>query len=79
MPGTTRKETIMAFLTPDKIRTETIGGKTLTINQKIMPANYPAPKDVASYVKKGQPMKPCALLAGTGKAKGSTVHNTPMA
>jgi len=68
----------MAFLTPDKTRTVQIGSETLTINQKIVPDSYRAPKDVASYVKKGQPMKPCALLASTGKAKGIIVHNTPM-
>lgn len=65
-----------AFLTPDSVRTVKIGGETLTIKQKIIPDNYPAPKYVASYVQKGQPMKPCTPLAGTGKAKGITVHNT---
>jgi len=68
----------MAFLTPDKIITAKIGNEALTINQKIMPATYLAPWYVASHVQKGQPMKPCALLAGTGKPKGITVHNTPM-
>ena len=64
------------FLTPDKIITLTVGGKTLTVNQKIIPDSLRADKDVASYVKKGQPMKPCAPVGTAGKPLGITVHNT---
>ena len=62
------------FLIPDKIVT-TING--LKIKQKIIPNSMKAPKDVASWCKKGSKMKPCAKLNnGTGKPKGITVHNT---
>lgn len=64
------------FLKPDKIVTTTNG---LSIKQKIVPDSLVATKDVASYVKKGQKMKPCKKLNdGTGKPKGITVHNTGM-
>jgi len=66
------------FLTPDKIRTVAIAGRTLTINEKIIPDNMVAPKDVASHIRKGQPMKPRALLGGNGKPKGVNIHNTNM-
>lgn len=66
----------MAFLTPDKIITVNVGGEILTIKQKIVPDSARATKYVASYVLQGQPMKPCALLSGTGKPKGITIHNT---
>lgn len=69
----------MAFLTPDKVRVENIGGSTITIKEKITPNGAKATKDICSYVKKGQPVKPNALLNnGTGKPKGITVHNTAM-
>lgn len=62
------------FLKPDSIITTENG---LTIKQKIIPDNLLAPKDVASWCKKGQKMKPCAKLNnGTGKPRGITVHNT---
>jgi len=64
------------YLTPDSIKTVTVGGETLAIKQKIVPDSARATKYVATYVQQGQPMKPCALLAGTGKAKGITIHNT---
>lgn len=65
------------FLTHDKIKTISIAGETLTINVKIIPDSMRAPKDVASYCKKGDPMKPCRKLNdGTGKPKGITIHNT---
>jgi len=55
-----------------------VGGKMLTVKQKIIPDSLRAEKDVASYVKKGQPLKPCAKLSdGTGKPRGVCVHNTP--
>jgi N-acetylmuramoyl-L-alanine amidase CwlA len=62
------------FLKPDKtVKTD----NGLTIKQKIIPDSLVATKDVASYVKKGQKMKPCKKLSdGTGKPKGITVHNT---
>lgn len=66
----------MGFLTPDKTITTANG---LKICQKIIPDSLKASKDVCSYVKKGQKMKPCAKLNnGTGKPKGITVHNTDM-
>jgi len=65
-----------AYLTPDTIKTIKVAGETLRIKQKIMPDSARATKYVAPYVLQGQPMKPCALLAGTGKAKGITIHNT---
>lgn len=65
------------FLTPDKIVKVKIGNYELKINQKIIPDSLVATKDVASYVQKGDKMKPCAKLNnGTGKPKGITVHNT---
>ena len=65
------------FLTPDKIKTLTVGSESLKVNVKIIPDSMVAPKDVASYCKKGDPMKPCRKLNnGTGKPKGITIHNT---
>jgi N-acetylmuramoyl-L-alanine amidase len=52
------------------------GGKSAKVNVKIIPSNFLATKDVASYVKKGQPFKPCKKMF-TGKPLGITVHNTP--
>lgn len=67
----------MAFLVPDKIITEKIGNETITIKQKITPDGAVAAKDICSYVKKGQYVKPNAKLNnGTGVPKGITVHNT---
>ena len=64
----------VTFLKPDKIVTTDNG---LTIKQKIIPDSMLAPKDVASWIKKGQKMKPCAKLSGgTGKPRGVCVHNT---
>ncbi len=65
----------MAFLTPDKIRTEKIGNETITIKVKITPDSAVANK-VCGHVPVGSKMKPFAKLAGTGKPKGITVHNT---
>lgn len=65
------------FLKPDKVVKANIGKHTLTINQKIIPDSLVATKDIASWCKKGQKMKPCAKLnGGTGKPKAITVHNT---
>ena len=66
------------ILKPDKIRTvKTPSGAIIAIKEKIIPNSARAKKNVASYVKKGQPMKPCKLLNdGAGKPKGITIHNT---
>ena len=62
------------FLKPDKTFTTNNG---LKIKQKIIPDSLVAEKDVASWIKKGQKMKPCKKLNnGTGKPLGVTVHNT---
>jgi N-acetylmuramoyl-L-alanine amidase CwlA len=67
----------MAFLVPDKIRTEKIANTSITIKEKITPDGARATKDIASYVKKGQLVKPNQKLNnGSGKPKGITVHNT---
>ena len=63
----------MSILSPDKTVTTTNG---LKIKQKIIPDSLRATKNVASWCKKGDKMKPCAKLCGTGKPKGITVHNT---
>ncbi len=65
------------LLTPDSIITAMVGLHTLTIKQKITPDGARATKDIASYVKKGDLVKPNKPLNnGTGKPKGITVHNT---
>ena len=61
------------MLTPDKIYTTDNG---LVIKQKIIPDTLRASKDVCSWVKAGQKMKPCAKLGGDGKPRGITIHNT---
>lgn len=67
----------MAFLSPDKTITEKIGNETITIKQKITPDGAVAAKDICSYVKRGDLVKPNAKLNnGTGVPKGITVHNT---
>lgn len=60
---------------PDSTYVISAGSKKATVNVKIMPNNYYATKDVASYVKKGQPLKSCSKMF-TGKPLGVTVHNT---
>ena len=60
------------MLSPDCVKRFAIGGKTLIINEKIIPDSARAAKDVASWCKKGQPMKPCRKML----IKGVTVHNT---
>jgi N-acetylmuramoyl-L-alanine amidase CwlA len=65
------------FLTPDETALRGVGGRTLVIKRKVVSDGLRAEKDVADYVRKGQPMKPCAKLGGgTGKPLGITVHNT---
>ena len=67
----------MAFLQPDKIITAAVAGGTITIKQKITPDGARATKDICSYVKQGDLVKPNAPLAGgTGIPRGITVHNT---
>lgn len=70
--------TNQGFLIPDKtLNLYTPSGRGFTVYQKIVPDSFRAPKDIASYVKKGQPIKPCALVNnGTGYPRGITVHNT---
>ena len=63
----------MSILTPDKVRIE----HGLTINEKIIPDSARASKYVASWVQKGQPMKPCVKLnTPTGNPVAITIHNT---
>ena len=65
------------FRVPKKILNISFAGKKFTIKQDIMPDSARATKNVASHVKKGQPMKPLKKLNdGTGKVLGITVHNT---
>ena len=67
----------MAYLTPTKTRLEKVNGGNITIKEVIISDTLTAPKDIASWIKKGQPMKPRALLNNsTGKPSGITVHNT---
>ena len=61
-----------AMLSPDCVKRFAVGGKMLTINEKIIPDGARAAKDIASWCKKGQPMKPCRKML----IKGVTVHNT---
>lgn len=67
----------MAILKPDRIRAEKVGNVTITIKEKIIPDSFRAPKRVASYIGKDDPMKPRAKIGGDGKPRGITVHNTP--
>ena len=62
------------YLIPDKIIDIPFG---LKIKQKIIPDNLKATKTVASYIKKGDAMKPCTPIGGDGKPRGVTIHNTP--
>jgi len=68
----------MAYLVPDYTRIINFAGKTLTIKEKIIPDGLKATKDIASYMKKGDLMKPCRKLNGGKSAKGVTTHNTEM-
>lgn len=62
----------MAFLTPDKIRTE----HGLVIKEKIIPWGAKWTKNYRQY-KKGDKYKADRLLSnGTGKVKKVTIHNT---
>lgn len=65
----------VTFLKPDEIEECNIGIYSFRINKKIIPNSLKAPRDVCSYIKKGDPMKPCKIMTG-GKAKGICIHNT---
>ena len=58
----------MAKLTADRVRTE-CGVK---ISEKLIPDSARASKDVASWCKKGQPMKPCKSMT----PRAVCIHNT---
>ena len=67
------------YLTPEKVTHINFGPSTapLILKQRIIPDTAIADKDIASYVKKGQKMKPCRLLGNaSGRARGICVHNT---
>ena len=67
----------MSYLTPDAIyKYKTKSGDTITVKQKIIPDTAVATKYITSYCKKGDKMKPCAKIAGTGTPRGLCVHNT---
>lgn len=66
----------MAFLTPNRITALGAGGCLVTVKDVIIPDSYRAPKDVASYVRQGWPLKPCAPLSDGAGPRGITVHNT---
>lgn len=63
-----------AMLSPDCVKRFAIGGKVLTINEKIIPDDARANKNCASWCKRGQQMKPCRKLVGG--VQGVTIHNT---
>jgi N-acetylmuramoyl-L-alanine amidase CwlA len=65
------------YLTPDNILSIKVVNSTIEIKQKIIPDNTKAAKDICSYIKKGQNVKPNAKLSdGSGVPKGITIHNT---
>lgn len=67
----------MAFLKPDKVLSVKVGNSTIKINVKITPDGARAEKNIASWVLKGELVKPNKKLNnGTGKPKGITIHNT---
>lgn len=67
----------MALLVPDSAYTVKVGNSFITVKVKITPDGARAKKNICSYVKKGDLVKPNAKLNnGTGKPKGITVHNT---
>lgn len=71
-------QSMSTYLKPDKTIITSLGGKKIKISQKIIPDGTTASKDVCSYVKKGDLVKPNAKVDnGSGKPRGITVHNTP--
>ncbi len=64
------------ILTPDAVRTETVGGVTITIREKIIPDSARSAKDQASWCRKGDPVKPCRPIGRSGIPMGVCIHNT---
>ncbi len=65
------------YLKPDREYFVQVGGEVLTVKEKIIPDSARASKYVASYVKKGDPIKPMKKLGdGTGVMRGVVIHNT---
>ncbi|MBQ9543511.1 MAG: N-acetylmuramoyl-L-alanine amidase [Clostridia bacterium] len=65
------------YLKPDRTYKASIGGRTLTVKEKIIPDGARAKRDVAAWCRKGEPMKPCKKLGeGSGEARGVVIHNT---
>lgn len=65
------------YIVPDNTINIVFKGHPFCIKQKIIPDNTKADKDICSYIKFGQFVKPQQLLSGNGVVKGITVHNTP--
>ena len=61
-----------AMLSPECGKAIALGGNWPTINYNSSPVSGRAEQAVASWCKKGQPMKPCRKMM----IKGVTVHNT---
>ncbi len=66
------------YLKAERIRNLNVDGVELRVNCCIIPDYLRAQKDVASYVRKGEPMKPGTAIGGDGHPRGITVHNTDM-
>ena len=65
------------FLKPDRTTEAVIAGRTLIIKEKIIPDSARARRDVASWCRKGEAMKPCKKLGeGSGMPRGVVIHNT---
>ena len=64
------------FLVPDSIIKVKIADVTLSIKQKVIPDGARATRNVASWCRKGAPMKPLLPLGGDGRARGVVIHNT---
>lgn len=62
------------YLIPDKITSMPNG---LSVKVKIIPDGLRATKKVASYINKGDLMKPHKSIGVSGKPLGVTIHNTP--
>ena len=61
-------------LTPDIVRTVSVGSNKLIIKEKIIPNTAKAIKYVNTYCKQGWPMKPCRNMSNG--PLGITVHNS---
>lgn len=63
----------MGILTADRVRTESGGtGAAVKVSEKIIPDSARAGKNVASWCRQGQPMKPCKAMT----PKAVCIHNT---